>query len=72
MLDFDRLSVTIFSFQSSPNWEGRRISKYMKDDLKAKAENQCLSGKGSISESCRMSHGVQWDAILHLLPSKDN
>lgn len=44
----------------------------MKDDLKAKAENQCLSGKGSISESCRMSHGVQWDAILHLLPSKDN
>lgn len=59
MLDFDRLSVTIFSSQSSPNSEGRSISKDMKDGLKAKAGNQCLSGKGSISECL---HNVTWFA----------
>lgn len=60
MLDFDRLSVTIFSSQSSPNSQGRSISKDMKDDLKAKAGNQCLTGKGSISEYLQ---NVMWCAV---------
>lgn len=60
MLNFDRLSVTIFSSQGSPNSDGRSISKYMKDNLKAKAGNQCLSGKGSISECLE---NVTWCAM---------
>lgn len=41
MLSFDRLSVTIFRGQSSHNSEGRNITEYMKDGLKAKAVDRC-------------------------------
>ena len=64
MLGVDRVSVTIFRGQSAHNSEGRNISKDMKDGLKAKAVDQCLSGKGSISE-CLQNVRLTWCAKGH-------